>query len=104
MREFEGANTCFEISDPDNFYDLLTQALSSITPVRFLGVKTVTYKNRSEQWNGAGWGTHPALIKHPDYTRQFEIRAMWEPLVAQTIEPVITAHCRLGEFCKFIHL
>ncbi|MDD3937386.1 hypothetical protein [Rhodoferax sp.] len=104
MREFEGADTCIEIFDPDNFYKLLTKPLNSITPVRFLGVKAVTYKNRSEEWNGVDSGTHPSLIKSTDYIPQFEVRAIWSPLVESTIEPVITAHCRLGEFCREIHL
>lgn len=104
MYEFEGADACLEIFDSANFYSLLTIALNRITPVRFLGVQKVAYKNRTEDWNGVDWGTHPALIKHPDYFSQSEIRAMWVPLHDRVIHPVITGHWRLGEFCRLIHI
>lgn len=104
MHEFDGADSCVEIVDITSFYRVLTEALDRITPVEFQGIHQVFYKDRSETWNGRDWGCHPALIKAPSYSPQAELRAIWRPRFEQPIQPVVTGHYRLGEFCKAIDL
>ncbi|ENM5895605.1 hypothetical protein NTH50_003780 [Vibrio mimicus] len=100
MNEFEGADTCVQIQDPFKFYNELTVLLNSVTPVVFLGVHQVTYKDRIEQWNGTSWGADPTLIKEPEFVSQKEVRAIWAPKFNQPIEPQILASIKLGQACR----
>ncbi|MFS1506285.1 hypothetical protein BCU13_023365 [Vibrio lentus] len=102
MSEFEGADTCVQIQDPFSFYSEITKLLNSVTPVVFLGVHQVTYKDRIEEWNGTSWGADPALIKEPGFSQQKEVRAIWAPKFNQSIEPQILASIELGKACKKI--
>ena len=100
MKEFEGADSCIQVIDERLFFVHLTDALNSVTPVNFRGVHKVIYKPREEQWNGANWGNHPALIKEPEFGQQFEIRAIWTPTRNQAIQPVIIANHKLVGTCS----
>jgi len=102
MREFEGADSCYEISDPNKFYRVLTETLNSIVPVVFRGFHEVIYQARKEQWNGRDWGHHPALIKETKFSNQSEIRAIWQPRSGQPIQPIIIANYRLIEACRLL--
>ncbi|NOH19111.1 hypothetical protein [Vibrio cyclitrophicus] len=102
MSEFEGADTCVHILDPFSFYRELTILLNSVTPVVFLGVHQVTYKERIEQWNGTSWGADPTLIKELEFSLQKEVRAIWAPKFNQPIEPQILASIKLGKACQKI--
>lgn len=100
MNEFEGANSCIEITNPEAFYTLLTETINAETPVEFRGVHKVTYQDRSERWNGRDWGNHPALIKETEFKKQVEIRAIWEPRFRQQINPIIVANYELSIHCR----
>lgn len=100
MREFEGADTCVKIHDPMSFYRELTNLLNSVTPVVFMGVHQVTYKERKEQWDGVSWGTDPALIKEVEFSSQKEVRAVWAPKFGQAVEPQILGSIQLAKACR----
>ncbi len=102
MSQFEGADTCVQIHNPMVFYSELTTLLNSVTPVVFLGVHRVTYKERVEMWNGTSWGADPTLIKEPEFSLQKEVRAIWAPKFRQSIEPQILGSVRLGRACRNI--
>ncbi len=103
MKQFDGADSCLEIVNPLLFYQELTRAINYIIPSRFLGSYEVTYQDRHEPWNGMDWGKHPALIKEPKYQKQFEIRALWQPLNQNAqIEPIIIGNFKLGQYVKDI--
>lgn len=82
--QFEGAETCVEISDPEEFARTLTPCLSASRPVHFLGWHPVRYQPRAETFNGRNLGLAPELIKDPAYSRQYEWRAIWRPDPAAT--------------------
>lgn len=100
MDEFEGADSCYKISNPHMFYSLITKTLNTITPVIFQGVHKVIYQDRKEKWNGRDWGHHPALIKEKEFSKQEEFRAIWQPLNGQPIHPVIIANYNLMKACQ----
>lgn len=104
MKEFEGANSCIEINNPNGFYSELTVLLNSITPVTFLGVHKVSYQVREEDWDGQSWGTHPALIKDLEFKKQTELRAIWAPRYSQAIEPQIIGSIKLAETCRKVEI
>ncbi|MCJ2376416.1 hypothetical protein LNL84_06160 [Vibrio sp. ZSDZ34] len=102
MSQFEGADTCVQITDPLSFYKELTILLNSITPVVFLGVHRVTYKERIEEWNGTSWGADPTLLKEPEFSKQKEVRAIWAPKYRQPITPQILGSVDLAKTCRKI--
>jgi hypothetical protein len=104
MKQFDGADSCLEIIDVNNFYQMLTATLNSRISVEFKGIHEVKYQNRSESWNGQDWGLHPALIKEPVFEPQAELRAIWQPISNKSIDPVIIGNYRLGSFCRIIYL
>jgi hypothetical protein len=104
MNQFEGADSCLEIVDVNNFYHVLTEVLNSKTSVIFQGIHEVKYQNREEPWNGQGWGCHPALIKEPVFAPQGELRAIWQPKSNNSIEPIIIHNNRLGTFCRIMSM
>ena len=100
MEEFESADSCVEVFDAPLFYRELTRALKSHTPVVFRGLFPVTYQPREEAWNGRDWGHHPALIKEPIFSQQFEVRAVWTPRFGQAISPLVVGDYRLTAACR----
>ena len=100
LRQFEGADSCVEITDLAGFYRRLTETLGMHTPVKLLSVSRVSYMDRHESWNGRDWGVHPALIKEPEFSKQVEIRAIWVPEVEGVISPVVINDIGLIRFCK----
>ena len=100
MAEFEGANSCVKILNPNLFLSVLTGTLNSITPVIFRGAHKVIYQDKKEDWNGHDWGKNPALIKEEEFKKQHEIRMIWQPRFNQTITPVILFNYRLGTVCR----
>lgn len=104
MREFEGADSCYQILNPNRFYGILTEVLNSFYPVIFRGVHEVVYQDRKEKWNGKDCGHHPALIKEKEFRRQSELRAIWQPRYRQPIQPIIFADYRLTEACRALDI
>lgn len=104
MRQFEGADSCVKIESEKEFYSLLTTSLNNITPVEFLGVHAVAYKERAEIWNRRDFGIHPALIKERKFRMQSEKRAIWRPLTGNPIEPIIIANIELGKLCSRVSI
>ncbi|MGX1087458.1 hypothetical protein [Pseudomonas sp. AP3_22 TE3818] len=102
MDEFEGADSCVEIADVAGFYRRLTESLNKIVPVQLLTVAKVTYMERREDWNGRNWGTYPALIKEPEFSRQGEIRAIWGPKRDSVIKPLVLNDIGLISFCRAV--
>lgn len=100
LDQFEEADSCIEITDLGKFYQRLTKTLNRQIPVQLLGVSTVRYMMREEDWNGRNWGVHPALIKEPRFAKQLEIRAIWRPKFNGAISPMVLNDVGLIEFCK----
>jgi hypothetical protein len=100
MSEFEGADTCVEILDVRRFLGVVTEALNSrIHVAEFLGMSSVSYQDREEQWSDGGWGVNADLIKEPSFAGQHEVRAGWLPAETPSgrpsIEPIILEDQRL---------
>jgi len=99
--EFEGYDSCYEISEQDFFFNEITYRLNKIIPVKFLGCFQVIYRDREEKWQENGNKLHPALIKELEYKGQYEVRAIWEPLNKNIkIEPIILGSYKLGKYMK----
>ncbi|NMZ08758.1 hypothetical protein HBO37_25755 [Pseudomonas proteolytica] len=100
--QFEGVDSCVEVTDLRAFYWNLTQALVAVAPVvRFLGVYKVKYMSRDQSWNGFDWdeSVSPALIKEFEFSEQSELRACWLPSDGAVIEPVILKCKELTKYC-----
>lgn len=104
MSQFDGAESCVEIFDVNSFYYRLTETLSAVYPVRLLALERVVYMERVEQWDGATWGVHPALIKEPIFSPQVEVRAIWQPRLSGPIAPVVINDVGLIQFCRSVPL
>lgn len=105
MAECGDADSCVEIVDIDAFYKVLTETLNSIVgAVRFRGIHKVIYQPRKEEWNGEDLGESPVLVKDRSFSKQHEIRAVWELLSDRSINPVTLSNFRLGSFCKLREL
>lgn len=100
LEQFEGADSCIEITNLNGFYRRLTEALNSHIPVQLETISTVSYMLREEKWNGRDWGVHPALIKEPEFSKQVEIRAIWRPKFSGDISPIVLNDIGLIDFCK----
>lgn len=100
LRQFDGADSCVEISDLFGFYRRLTETLNSIVPVQLFTLSKVRYMKRHEQWNGRNWGIHPALMKEPEFVRQVEFRAIWIPKFPGAISPIVVNDTGLLSFCR----
>ncbi len=83
----EGYNYCLEIIDPFEFFNCISVELNKVKPIRFCGWHEVTYKDRSEKWNGENFGIAPELIKEKFYKDQSEIRGIWEVIGSLEINP-----------------
>lgn len=104
MAEFDGADSCVEITNLQFFYEQLTLALNIHVPIVFRGLFKVSYQLREEHWNGQNWGAHPALIKEPVFRNQHEIRAVWTPRFKEHIEPLVVGNYRLTQACQEVHV
>ena len=102
MDEFEDADSCVEINDISLFYHELTLTLNAITPVVFRGFYEINYQDKKEPWNGQDWGDNPALIKEPEFIKQHEVRAIWQPRLNKPIKPLILSSSILGSACREI--
>jgi len=100
MAEFEGADSCVEIIEPNIFFQQLTITLNLFTPVIFRGVHKVIYQNKKEVWNGQDWGHNPAVIKELEFKDQYELRAIWQPRFNQKISPIIFNNYKLISVCR----
>ncbi|MFJ7787699.1 hypothetical protein [Pseudomonas sp. NPDC096925] len=100
MAQFEGSDSCVEIFDVLGFYNRLTETLGTVQPVRLHTVQKVFYMEREERWDGKTWGVHPALIKEPVFSPQVEVRAIWIPVLAGNISPVVINDVGLIRYCR----
>lgn len=100
LKQFEGADSCVEISDVTGFYKRLTETLNAILPVHNFTLSHVKYMSRNEDWNGKNWGWHPALIKEPEFIKQVELRAIWYPKFTGNIAPMVINDTGLIKFCR----
>ncbi|MDN7143802.1 hypothetical protein KC131_24450 [Pseudomonas sp. JQ170] len=102
LREFDGANSCVEISDIKRFYERLTESLNYVTPVQLEYLGPVLYADREEIWNGRDWGVNPAVIKEKHFSPQLEVRAIWRPKLRVPIEPIFLYDVGLVKFCRLL--
>lgn len=104
MRQFEDADSCVNICNSDLFFKILTEELNKHIPVKFMGMHKVVYQERVENWNGTNWGRHPAVIKEPRFSQQFEIRALWSPKFSEGLTPIILCNSQLCQCCKMVDM
>ncbi|KPG92902.1 hypothetical protein AEQ67_26465 [Pseudomonas sp. RIT-PI-q] len=106
MDQFEGADMCIEIFNSHFFYKRLTAALNAITPLKkkMPIIEAVTYKTRSETWNGNDWGVSATRIKEPEFQLQREVRAIWYPKYNRPIKPEIINEPLLTQFCREVKI
>ena len=104
MSSLEGADSCLEITDPVGFYNAITESLSDVCPVKFLGIRKVQYGSKEEEWNGNNWGHHPVYLKEAAYSPQCEVRAVWHPQRPGPISPVVIGHSKLPKLCRWLPL
>jgi hypothetical protein len=102
-KELEGYNYCLEIIDPFNFCKCISVELNKIKPIKFNGWHDVTYKNRSEKWNGENFGIAPELIKEDFYKGQSEIRAIWEIIESLEITPEFIISKEIIKYVKRVN-
>lgn len=103
LAEFEGSDSIVQIINPECYFRSVTMSLNCIYPVRFCGVHEVIYTKRRELFNGVDFGVNPELIKEQKFTRQSELRAIWEPLEAGDISPTVIGNCLVPQFCKLVY-
>lgn len=95
----EGYDACYKINFPEKFFRLITQALNTIVPVRYLGLFQVHYYDEKR---GMDWfdpkESFPAfaLKDHADFSDQTEMRAVWQPRSTNEIEPMSLCNYLLG--------
>lgn len=102
MAEFEGTDTCIEITDIQAFLEILTQTLTSVCPVKFVEFNSVEYTERQSKWHPKYQATHPAWIKDPGYSKQKEWRAIWRPLGIGPIKPINIVHTQLTSMIRLV--
>ena len=104
MRQFEGADSCLEIIEPNGFFNELQANIAQVIGAhRVIPAQSVAYKDRSEIYNGRDFGLHPGLIKELSFRPQNEGRILWayEP-GNKNYQPFISGHWRLGSYCKLV--
>ena len=106
MRQFEGADCCLEIVQPEQFFQLLLPTIAQLTGAyRVISPQAVEYRERTDKYREKNLGLHPGLIKEPQFRQQNEGRILWQlPQGSRTYVHFISGHCQLGAFCKVIDL
>lgn len=102
LKQFEGADSCVEIRNAQEFYGHLTESLNAITPVRFEGIHIIKYTDREEEWNGQDYGIPGLLIKELEFKEQCEVRAIWSPKIGVKIEPVVVRNMNITRHLRKI--
>lgn len=104
MAQFDRADSCVEIIRPSAFYKRLTEIINRNTSVHFYGLRRVIYANRNEAFNGRDFGVRPDLIKDPEFSPQYEVRAIWIPKVKKRIKPFSIQDKSLRKFCREVEV
>lgn len=102
MKEFEDADSCIEIVNVGLFYEIITNALIQKTKInlKFEGIFEIKYQDREEKYNGKNMGYPPSQIKEKRFISQGELRAIWQPLNNEKINPIVIVDCKIAELCK----
>lgn len=102
MREFEDADSCIEIINVELFYEIITNTLIQETKInlKFEGIFEIEYQDREEKYNGIDMGYYPSQIKGKKFESQGELRAIWQPLNNEKIDPIIIVNCKIAELCR----
>lgn len=103
MEQFEGADTCIEVTNPARFFSVLEQVMK-IHGTEFQGIFEARYQERTEDWNSYNLGVHPAIIKDVEFSNQHEVRAIWAPVKVEDIEPIHLHVETLAQCCKLIEI
>lgn len=98
MQEFQGADSCFEIYKFEDFYKHLTDSINEIIPIKLCELRVVKYASRDEIFNGSDLGIPPTRIKGVEFSKQFEVRAIWHPKEKCAIEPLEFEDIRLARY------
>lgn len=102
QQEFEGTDSCVEISNPEAFFALLSEFMALKYDAEFIGLFTIEYRERVEEWQRTHLGVHPATIKEPHFSEQKEVRAIWQPRQSGIISPIISRLPALSRYCKLV--
>ena len=97
MVEF-GYDACIRIEAPHRFFSAISHAIRH--QARFVTFSEVVYRDR-ETSHLNPHTIHPALMKGLDYSRQAEVRALWEPL-RENIQPLFVSCRKAAGYCSMV--
>lgn len=100
LSQFQDYDACAAIIDVHGFVAVMTEALCAHRPCRFMGLARSAYTGHSEQWNGVDLGIPGYFLKDRSFASQNEVRAVWQPLSNDPIEPLTLRALRLTHFCS----
>ncbi|WP_395299045.1 hypothetical protein V1574_15595 [Enterobacter kobei] len=95
-------NYCVEISEPSIFFEVVTEELNKIIPLKSAGMGAVIYDKR--EFTGLEPIPGPiGFVKPKDiYSEQKEFRFLWETIEHEEIKP-LEVHCpSIARLCKLI--
>ncbi|KLU27665.1 hypothetical protein EOS_03385 [Caballeronia mineralivorans PML1(12)] len=105
MSRIDGADTCVEITNVGAFFRELGVALAALCTVSRVGAGPVTYNERTEEWNRANLGIHPAFLKGPSFADQDEVRGVWAPNPAEgSLKAKFIDKSNLYKYCRIVDL
>ena len=99
--EQQSYDACYKIAAPNHFFRKVTKQINKIRPVKFLGLFEVHYYDEK---NGMDFfdpkNSYPAfMLKDYDgFSTQKEIRAVWEPIEKEEIEPIFIKDIKLRSY------
>lgn len=99
--EQQSYDACYKIATPNHFFRKVTKQINKIRPVKFLGLFEVHYYDEK---NGMDFfdpkNSYPAfMLKDYDgFSTQKEIRAVWEPIEKEEIEPIFIKDIKLRSY------
>jgi len=104
MAQFQDADTCVEIFDTQNFFNLLAQAVATKlqAPLRTAGAGLVQYDDRIQTWDGQNPFDHPVFCKEKKYAPQHEGRAVFAPTTAITTPFLIIDSSDIYKYCRIV--
>jgi len=99
--EQETYDTCYKLATPNHFFRKITKQINKIRHVKFLGLFEVHYYDEK---NGMDFfdtkNAYPAfMLKDYDgFSTQKEIRAVWETIEKEEIEPIFIKDIKLRAY------
>ncbi len=94
-----GYDACVRIDNPPSFFRVLSAAFAGTG--EFQGAFPCIYEARQKPHDEPHL-VHPALLKDPEYSSQYELRAIWAPASGQAPKPEIVTCTKIRRYCTRI--